>query len=192
MPPSPLHWIISDKNESIVVEQTKSGISVYKNSTGVLTNNPPFNMQMFNLTNYMSLTPDEINNNFAENIELKPYSRGMGGLGLPGDLSSASRFVKTSFLKLNSVFGLKEYEIINHFFHILYSVYQIKGAVKTGDKYEITHYTSCCNTDKGIYYYTTYNNSNINAVSLFNENLNSNELICHYLIRDQKINIQNG
>ncbi|MBQ3224149.1 MAG: linear amide C-N hydrolase, partial [Oscillospiraceae bacterium] len=190
--PSPLHWIIADRNEAVVVEQTKDGIRVYNTPAGVLTNNPPFDMQMFNLTNYMSATAEETRNVFSDKVDLKPYSRGMGGIGLPGDLSSASRFVKTAFLKLNSVFGKTEQERINQFFHILYSVYQIRGAVKVGDEYEITHYTSCCNTDKGIYYYTTYNNSQINAVSLFAENLESDKLICHDLISEQRILIQNA
>ncbi len=189
--PSPLHWIIADKVETVVVEQTKDRIRVHKAPAGILTNNPTFDVQMFNLTNYMSITAEEAKNVFSDKVDLKPYSRGMGGIGLPGDLSSASRFVKTSFLKLNSVFGKTEQEIINQFFHILYSVYQIRGAVKVGDGYEITHYTSCCNTDKGIYYYTTYNNSQINAVSLFAEDLESNKLICHDLVLEQKILLQN-
>ena len=190
--PSPLHWIIADKTETAVVEQTKGGIRVFRDTVGVLTNNPPFDVQRFNLTNYMSITAKETRNVFSDKVDLKPYSRGMGGIGLPGDLSSASRFVKTCFLKLNSVFGKTEQEIINQFFHILYSVYQIKGAVKVGDEYEITHYTSCCNTDRGIYYYTTYNNSQINAVSLFTENLESDKLICYDLISEQKIFVQNA
>ncbi len=189
--PSPLHWIIADKIETVVVEQSRNGIKVFQTPVGVLTNNPTFDVQMFNLTNYMSTTAEETKNAFSDKVDLKPYSRGMGGIGLPGDLSSASRFVKTSFLKLNSVFGKTENEIINQFFHILYSVYQIRGAVKVADDYEITHYTSCCNTDKGIYYYTTYNNSQINAVSLFAENLESNKLICYELILEQKILFQN-
>lgn len=190
-PPSPLHWIIADKFETIVVEQTEDSIEIFENPVGVLTNNPKFDVQMFNLTNYMLITAGEANNAFSDKIDLKPYSRGMGGIGLPGDLSSASRFVKASFLKLNSIFGKTEQEIINHFFHILYSVYQIKGAVKVGDGYEITHYTSCCNTDKGLYYYSTHNNSQINAVSLFAENLENDNLICHDLILEQNIFLQN-
>lgn len=190
--PSPLHWIISDKNETAVLEQTRDSIRVYRTSVGVLTNSPPFDMQMFNLTNYMTATAEDARNVFSDKLDLKPYSRGMGGIGLPGDLSSASRFVRASFLKLNSVFGNSEIEIINQFFHILYSVYQIRGAVRVGDGYEITHYTSCCNTDKGIYYYTTYNNSQINAVSLFAEDLEVDRLICYELILEQRIAVQNN
>ena len=189
--PSPLHWMIADQTETVAVEQTKDGLKVYQNPVGVLTNNPTFDMQMFHLANHMSITAEEAKNTFSEQVNLKPYSRGMGGIGLPGDLSSASRFVKASFLKLNAVFGKTEQENIYQFFHILYSVYQIQGAVKVGDAYEITHYTSCCNTDKGIYYYTTYQNAQIHAVSLFAEDLEKDNLICYDLILEPEILLQN-
>ncbi len=189
--PSPLHFIVADKFKSVVVEQTEKGLLVFENPVGVLTNNPPFDVQMFNLNNYMSVTSKEIKNLFSDKVDLKSYSRGMGGLGLPGDLSSASRFVKTSFLNLNAEFYGNEEEKVSQFFSILYSVYQIRGAVKVGNDYEITHYTSCCNTDKGIYYYTTYKNLNICGVSLFNENLDTKKLISYELLK-REFFIQNA
>lgn len=191
MPPSSLHWIIGDKKESITLEQTASGIRVFDNPVGVLTNNPTFDIQLFNLNNYMHITNEEPKNLFSDKADLKIYSRGMGAIGLPGDASSASRFVRACFTKLNSVFGETEEEIINQCFHILYSVYQHKGEVKLGDKYEITNYTSCCNTDKGIYYYTTYNNSRINAVFMYNENLESESLISYKIKSEPEFFYQN-
>lgn len=176
-PASPLHWLIADKHESITIEQTIHGLNIYSNPVGVLTNNPEFNMQMFNLNNYFHISATSPKNLFSDKLMLKEYSRGLGAIGLPGDLSSMSRFVKACFVKLNSIYSESEAEIVNQFFHILYSVYQPKGTVKINDKYEITNYTSCCNTDKGIYYYTTYNNSRINAVSMYHESLNSDRLI---------------
>lgn len=191
IPPSPLHWIIADSKDAITLEQTKDGLKVYDNPIGVLTNNPTFDMQMFNLKNYMTVSAEEPQNEFSDKIELKPYSRGMGAVGLPGDFSSMSRFVKTSFITLNSVFGDKEEDIVNHFFHILYSVFNQKGCVRVGADFEITNYTSCCNADKGIYYYTTYNNSTITAVSMHREDLNSNELIIYDMKKDAEIMFQN-
>ena len=92
----------------------------------------------------------------------------MGAIGLPGDLSSASRFVKAAFTKMNSVSSDSESESISQFFHILGSVEQQRGCVHLGeDKYEITIYSSCCNMDKGIYYYTTYENNQITAVDMY-------------------------
>ena len=191
LPPTPLHWIVADKKTSIVVEQTKDGLYVYDNPVGVLTNNPTFDMHTFNLVNFLSVSPYEPRNNFSDKIDLKPYSRGMGAMGLPGDLSSMSRFVKASFTKLNSVYGDTEEEIVHHFFHILYSVYQQKGCVRVGDGFEITNYTSCCNTDKGIYYYTTYNNSSIMAVDIYKEDLDSSDLKVYDMQRNGNITFQN-
>lgn len=175
--PSPLHWLIADKEKAITVEQTERGIRIFDNPFGVLTNNPPFDMQLHNIRNYLMLSSEEPKNSFAEKVDLTPYSRGMGAIGLPGDLSSMSRFVKTCFLCANSVFGESEQEKVSHFLHILYSVYQLRGVVKVGKDYEITHYTSCCNSDKGIYYYTTYGNSEIKSVKLYDNNLNESRLI---------------
>ncbi len=191
MKPTPLHWIVADRNKTITVEQTKDGLKIWENPVGVLTNNPEFNVQMFNLTNFMAISADTPRNNFSEKINLRPYSRGLGGMGLPGDLSSISRFIRACFVKLNSVFGETEREKVSQFFHILYSVYQQKGCVKVGDGYEITNYTSCCNTDKGIYYYTTYFNSEINAVDMNKENLEGKDLIIFDLVDKGEINIQN-
>ena len=188
---SPLHWIISDKRESIVVEPMTGGIKIFKNPVGVLTNNPPFDYHMHNLCNYLNLTPDEPSNRFSNKISLKPYSRGMGGFGLPGDLSSASRFVKATFTKLNSVSDGTQSQDISQFFHILGSVAQQRGCVKVGSGFERTIYTSCCNTDKVIYYYTTYDNSQITAVNLFHENLDTSHLRSFPLIKQQQIRIEN-
>ena len=189
---SPLHWIISDKEFSITVESVKDGLKIYDNPVGVLTNNPTFDMQMFNLNNYMNLSTEEPVNNFSKKLNLDIYSRGMGAIGLPGDLSSASRFVKATFTKMNSISGDSESESISQFFQILGSVNQQRGCVHMGEnKYEITIYSSCCNMDKGIYYYTTYENSQITKIDMFKENLDGKELINYNLIKGQQIYMQN-
>ena len=194
LPLSPLHWIISDKERSITLESVKTGIKVYNNSVGVLTNNPTFDYQLFNLNNYMALTNGTPQNTFAtnNNLKLEQYSRGIGAMGLPGDYSSMSRFVRATFVKLNSVSGDGENESIGQFFHILQSVAMPRGCVKVDkDSYAITIYSSCCNADRGIYYYTTYNNIQINAVDMYKENLNGENLITYPLKTQQAINYQN-
>ena len=105
LPVAPLHWIISDKDASIVVEATADGLHVYDDPVGVLTNNPIFPMQMFHLNNFMHLSARDPENLFSKDLPLSIYSRGMGGLGLPGDLSSQSRFVRAAFTKENSLCG---------------------------------------------------------------------------------------
>ena len=190
-PLSPLHWIIVDREGAITVEAVKDGLKIYENPVGVLTNNPPFDYHLAHLNDFMNLTPNVPENRFG-NIQLKAYSRGMGAMGLPGDLSSASRFVRAAFVKLNSVSGESEAESISQFFHILGAVEQQRGCVRMHDgSYEITAYTSCINLDKGIYYYTTYENRCISAVDLHQCHLDGEQLEQYPLLKEQKIVKQN-
>lgn len=187
--PAQLHWLIADRTQAITVESTVEGLKIYGNPVGVLTNNPPFDMQLFALNNYMGLSANPPVNRFADGLDLNVYSRGMGAIGLPGDLSSQSRFVRVAFVKMNSVSGEGEEESVGQFFHILGSVEQQRGCcVLENGKHEITVYTSCCNADKGVYYYTTYTNRQITAVDMQRENLNSCELIRYPFITNEQIN----
>ena len=116
----------------------------------------------------------------------------MGALGLPGDASSMSPFVKSSFVKMNAHSGDSETESVSQFFHILKSVEMQRGCVLLENGlYDITVYSSCCNTDRGIYYYTTYENSRIHAVDMHRENLQGSALIAYQLKKDPEIAYQN-
>ena len=75
-PAAKLHWIIADKSGAITVESVAEGLKIYDNPVGVLTNNPPFDRQMFMLNNYMHLSPKQPENMFPENVGLETYSRG--------------------------------------------------------------------------------------------------------------------
>ena len=193
LPLSPLHWMISDKDSAIVVEPLDEGLVIYDNPAGVLTNNPTFEKQLFNLNDYRHLSNRTSENTFSKNLDLNEYSRGMGAIGLPGDLSSSSRFVKVAFTKENSFSGSDEASSVSQFFHILGSVEQQNGCtfIRDPNLYEYTIYTSCYSTEKGILYYRTYNNSQITAVNINNENLDSDELINYDLISEEQFNFIN-
>ncbi len=197
LPPSPLHWMIADQKEVIVFEQTAKGAVVYDNPVGVMTNNPTFDYQLTHLQDYMNASASLPENRLIPGVEMNPYSRGMGGMGIPGDLSSASRFVKVAFTKMNSLSGESESESISQFFKILGSVEQQKGCCRLGtDKdgrelCEYTIYSSCCNMDKGIYYYTTYENSQISGVDMHHEDLDGDALVSYELVKGQQIAMQN-
>lgn len=192
LPAAQLHWLIADRKEAITVESVKDGIMVYDNPAGVLTNNPPFKEQMFQLNNYMHLSTRAPQNHFSDKLPLSVYGRGMGAIGLPGDLSSQSRFVRAAFVKMNAVSGDSENESVSQFFHILGSVDQQRGCCEVEDgKYEYTIYTGCCNADKGVYYYTTYDNHQITAVDMYKENLEGGHLITYPLIQGEQIKWQN-
>lgn len=140
LPTAQLHWIISDKSGSITLESVSDGIFVYDNPVGVLTNNPPFPIQLFNLNNYMGLSVDNPENRFSERLELNAYSRGMGAIGLPGDLSSASRFVRVAFTKMNSLSDDDEKSSVSQFSTFL--VRSISSAAAADWRTESTRYPS--------------------------------------------------
>lgn len=192
LPVGSLHWLIADETGSITVEAVKEGLMIYDNPAGVLTNNPPFPQQMFQLNNYMHLSPKQPVNTFSKDLPLNTYSRGMGALGLPGDLSSSSRFVRASYVKMNSRCNGDELSSVSQFFHILGSVDQQRGCCEvTEGKYEITLYTSCCNATKGIYYYTTYDNHQISAVDMHKTDLNGQELARFTPVTTEQIHFMN-
>lgn len=189
LPATPLHWIFADKTGSITVEPMKNGLKIHDNPVGVLTNNPPFGFQMQNLENYLNLTACEPQNRFGRGIKLSPYSRGMGAMGLPGDFSSMSRFVRTAFAKINSVY---EGDDVTQFFHILGYSEQISGCVRLPDcRLEKTVYSSCADLEKGIYYWRTYENSRIRAVDMMREDLEGERLVLYPMFSEQDFEFLN-
>lgn len=166
IPTAQLHWLIADGERCITVESVKEGLKIYENSVGVLTNNPPFDFQLFNLNNYRNVTASERESGFGGGVELKAYSRGMGGMGLPGDWSSSSRFVRAAFACANSTLTKSEEEGVIQFFHILNTVAQPSGICQVGKGQEKSIYSSCCSPKTGRYYYSTYDSYGICAVQM--------------------------
>lgn len=192
LPCAQLHWLISDRSGSITVECTKNGMDVYDNPVGVLANNPPFPQMMNAISDCANLSPKQPESVFDGKAPFSSYSRGMGGIGLPGDLSSKSRFVRAAFVKLNSKSGGEKLSEISQFFHILGSVDQQRGCCEVKEnEYEITIYTGCCDCDTGVYYYTGYDNHQINAVDMHRENLDASELKVFTPIFTEQINYIN-
>ena len=190
-PLSPLHWLLADESRAVTLEPLADGMKLYENPVGVLANNPPFDFHMYNLANYMNLTSRPPENRFGA-VELRPYCLGMGAIGLPGDPSSASRFVRAAFTKLNSVCGEDEASAVSQFFHILGSVAQQRGVTRIeGGACEYTLYSSCCNADRGIYYYTTYENSRVCAVDMRREKLDGDSLISYPLVTGAQFDYRN-
>lgn len=192
-PAAQLHWLVADRTGALVVESMADGLHVYDCPEGVLTNNPPFPIQHFGLNRYLGLSPRQPENRFSDQLELSAFSRGMGALGLPGDLSSGSRFVRAAFVRANSRSGESEAARVGQFFHILGAVEQQNGCceVRPGE-YERTIYTSCWNADRGIYYYTTYTNRRISAVELRREDLDAAALIRYPMRTREDIFYQNA
>ena len=91
-----VHWRIAQPDGRMVVLEVVNGVPhFYENKLGVLTNAPGFNWHMTNLNNYINLQPGSASNNtLAPGVTLSPLGHGSGMLGLPGDFTSPSRFVR--------------------------------------------------------------------------------------------------
>ena len=165
--PSRLHWIMADGLNCDVVEQTADGIGIYENHARVLTNEPTFKKQLANLERYSTLTPDSPEGD----------SRGLGAVGLPGDLSSMSRFVRAEFVNRNALCFDDRQKSVNQFFHILDSVKQIKGLCKVDDRYEYTQYQSCMDISNRLYYYKSYDDAAPKSIDMHASNLNCTKII---------------
>ncbi len=192
LPLSPLHWILSDAKESIVVESMADGLHIYDNPLGILTNNPPFPYQQFALNNYRHVGISAGENRFLQEDTLDTYCAGLGGLGLPGDVSSMSRFARIAFLAQHSSCAEDEASSVGQFFHLLSGVEMVRGACLTdGGQYDLTQYTSCTNLEKGLCYYTTYANRQITCVDMHSADLDSDTLSTYPLIQHEQIAMQN-
>lgn len=171
---TPLHFMLSDLTQSLVIEPTKEGIKVYDNPFDILTNNPPFPYHIHNLLNYINLSNEDIKNNLNLSFDFIPYSYGMGAIGLPGDFSSSSRFIRGYFVK--NFIDLNE-DYILQAFKCFDSISMLKGCVKTQSGYEYTIYTSLYDLKKIIIYYKTYFNPIIKSIDIHNYDLSSSKLI---------------
>ncbi len=192
LPTARLHWLIADKTGAVVLESTAAGLKLYENPVGVLTNEPPFDQQLILLAGYRQLTAGPPETRFAPGLTLPEYSRGMGAIGLPGDLSSPSRFARAAFVKLNSVWGETEQDKVGQFFHILGAVEQPRGCCRLENGcQEITLYTCCCNAGRGVYYYTTYGNRQITAVDMHRADLDGPALTRYAPVASEQIRWQN-
>ncbi|MBO5378164.1 MAG: linear amide C-N hydrolase [Ruminiclostridium sp.] len=163
MPLSPLHWHIADKNGSLVLEKTADGMHIYENPANVLTNNPPFPFHLHNITHYQNLSSE--NPDISEKRML-----GLGTVGLVGDFTPASRFVRADYLLKNTPEDCID---ANHFFHILDNVAIPRGAVRTPDgKYHYTSYSCCFDAEKLILYYRIYDCFHVEEMPLTTEGNN--------------------
>ena len=167
LPPSPLHWIFADKGGAVTVESTAEGLKVYDNPVGVLTNEPKFDFQLIRLADYSNLDALPPKNSLSRDFQPTRYSRGLGGVGLPGDFSSPSRFVRAVFVKDH--ISSDGAEPIERFFHTMRSVFVPRGCVITDDGREVeTVYTSCIDLETLTYHFTTYARSEIRSIPLQN------------------------
>ena len=165
LPCTPLHWLIADQTRSIVVESTSDGLQLYDDPVGILTNEPPFSQQL------------EAFHDVPEPI--------------PGDHSSISRFQRAAFIKQKMQSAPDKTDMVHSFFHLLDSVSVPCGGLIPAHPNMITQYSSCCDLDRTIYYYTTYENRAIQAIDLNRVNIDGTQLISYPLLKKGRPHLQN-
>lgn len=144
-PAPPLHWMLADRTRTLVVERRAEGLFVHENAFGVLTNSPPFPFHADNMRQYMGLSASSPACGWHP---FTPFGVGFGGIGLPGDGSPASRFVRAAFLRANAK-GASLFDV----FGILRSLAFPAGLARTERGEERTLYSSVADADDGIFYY---------------------------------------
>ena len=192
LPLAPLHWHIADRTGALVLEATREGVRLYDDPVGVLTNNPPFPFHQLNLRQYQHLTARPTENRLAPALPLEAFGQGMGAIGLPGDASPASRYVRAAFCKLNAPDLGGELERVADFFHLLDAVAMVRGSVLTPEgKWDMTTYACCFSAGAGTYYYKPHGNSRLSAVRLAGADLDSGEVQLFPLCQEQDVRMLN-
>lgn len=183
LPLTPMHFLAADKKgRALVIEPMEQGVKLWDAPAGILTNAPPFDWQMTNLARYRGLSPVQPEDRMG--WELPLFSNGMGALGLPGDLSSPSRFVRGAFALRNAVPGKTPEQSMTRVFHILAGVAQSRGCVTLPEGgTEQTVYALCFDLERGRCCYTTEENSRPTGIDLFKANLEGDTLVAFPLRR---------
>ncbi|MBP3655709.1 MAG: choloylglycine hydrolase family protein [Clostridia bacterium] len=178
MPNMPLHWIIADAHEAFAAESTQDGLLLTDNPVRVMTNSPALPFHLQGLRMYTALSPAQPQPRFRPGMPLGLYSLGMGALGLPGDLSSHSRFVRAAFLLHHSVCGDAPSACIRQLQHVLGCVAQPRGATLMDDgQYEYTCYASCIDAAQGVLHVSPYDGNGL-ALSLRDAEPDGETLVC--------------
>lgn len=177
-PVSELHWIIGDKERSIVVEYTANGMEIFENDVDILTNQPGYGWHKENLRNYMNLFPQMPKEVKWGKAKMTAFGSGSLMRGLPGDYYSPSRFVRVAYLNTHYPVKSTEEENVSRLFHTLTGVAMIDGAAQMGDgKCELTIYTGGYSAPAKTYYYNTYENPAIQKVAMSDYDLDTAELM---------------
>lgn len=185
--PAPVHFLVSDAaGKTIVIEYLKGRLHIYDNPVGVLTNNPEFPWHLTNLSNYIGLQAKSRKPIKVGDLEVKPLGMGTGMLGLPGDYSPPSRFVRAAALR-NTVRPLAAGEdAILEAFRILNNFDIPLGAIDAPGKGIAgnTQWTTAIDTRALRYYYRTQYNSRLRVIDLKTVNFTRNKIT--YVPMDQR------
>ncbi|MBA3721113.1 MAG: choloylglycine hydrolase family protein [Parachlamydiaceae bacterium] len=176
--PAPFHYIVFEKNgRSLVIEPIDGKLMTYENPLGVFTNSPTFDWHMENLRNYINLTVANIKPVKIGKLELAPFGQGSGMVGMPGDFTPPSRFVRAAIFSTSALPSNNANEGVFQAFHIL-NQFDIPVGVAR-EKIDDTIYSdytlvTCVRDPQSLkYYFRTYEDQNIKFVDLNKFDLNA-------------------
>jgi choloylglycine hydrolase len=173
----PAHLIIHDlQGKSIVIEYLEGKLHIFDNPLGVITNSPNFDWHLTNLSNYINLSPESAKDKVMNGVKISPLGHGSGMLGIPGDFTPPSRFVRAvSFTQATPPID-SELEGIKSAFHILNNFDIPKGIAIDAQGYsDYTLWTNAIDTKNRILYYRPYDNFQLQKIDLMQMDLNAKE-----------------
>lgn len=193
--PMPLHYVVTDSaGNSIVIEYVKGTLNIYDNNIGVMTNSPPYDWHLLNLRNYTHLTSyaQGPGDKEVDGVNFTPFGGGAGMMGLPGDYSSPTRFIR-AFEYVQTSLPLKDVDAaINQASRILDNFDYPKGFERTGtpDKYSLgyTQWSTIGDIKNRRYYWWTEWNRQMRMVDLSRLNFDGGEIIASPL---DKVRVEN-
>jgi choloylglycine hydrolase len=170
----PVHYVVYDPSgKSIVIEYLAGKLNVFDNPLGVVTNSPSFDWQMTNLRNYVNFSLNNVPPVKLGSVTLEPLGQGSGMLGLPGDFTPPSRFVRAVAFSVSVLQPKTGEDGILEIFHVLNDFDIPKGAARDGQKDEhgnieadYTLWTSACDLKTMRFYFRTYQSSQIRMVDM--------------------------
>ena len=166
-----IHWRIGDPTgRQVVMEIVGGKINFYENEVGVLTNAPGFEWQVTNLENYVNLRPGSAQSYKLGGVTLEPNGGSTAMLGLPGDFTPPSRFVRAAFFRNTAPQRATGVDTVLEAFHLLNN-FDVPIAIENPSEHNLpsaTQWTSAIDlTSRTVYYKTAYN-STIRSISLAN------------------------
>ena len=167
----PGHFLITDKSgASVVIEPLNKKLKIYDNSLGVLTNSPTFDWHVINLSNYVNLSATNVSKIDLKGKQIKSFGQGSGLVGLPGDYTPPSRFVRAVAFSQSAITLPTSKETVAQMFHVMNAFDIPLGAIqeKVGDKihYDFTQWTSVSDLKNITYSVKTYQDQSIRQIEV--------------------------
>lgn len=179
--PPPFHFAVYDKTgASIVIEPIGGKLVVHDNPLGTITNSPNFQWHMTNLRNYIAVGTNNIDKGKIGRLELQALGAGNAMLGIPGDLSPPSRFVRAAFFSATAVQSPNAEEGVKQLFHLLNNFDIPRGMARTDSVADYTEITTARDPQNLRFYWRSHDHQTIRMIDMKQLDLNS-KVIKHFV-----------